>query len=88
MYRQYEDPRALEKQREELMRTLATQELDVDTVMELNEELLDLNERINFAWQDEEFEEIQRRAEREYEERARVAEEAYMARSVGFYDED
>lgn len=62
MYRQYENPHGLEKQlREEQERQKAKvargEELDEFDY----ERIMDLKERICFAWQDEEFEENERR---------------------------
>ena len=55
MYRQYEDPYKLEKQLAELkeQRANATD----DELMYLAEEIAELEERVNFAWQDDEYEE-------------------------------
>lgn len=62
MYRQYENPHSLETQlREEKERQAAKvargEELDEFDY----ERIADLNDRICFAWQDEEFEEDERR---------------------------
>lgn len=51
MYRQYENPRALEERLEEAKRRLAKNPDDED----LCNEVAELKERINFAWQDEEY---------------------------------
>lgn len=52
MYRRYEDPRKLEKQLAELKRQYQeTQDLNEQIV--LAENIAELKERINFAWQDE-----------------------------------
>lgn len=51
MYRQYENPRALEERLEEVKRRLAKNPDDED----LCNEVAELKERINFAWQDEEY---------------------------------
>lgn len=53
IYRQYENPRTLEERLEEAKKRLAENPYDEDLVLEVEE----LKERINFAWQDEEFEE-------------------------------
>lgn len=56
IYRQYEDPWKLEKQLAELKerRANATDDGELEW---LAEEIAELEERINFAWQDDEFEE-------------------------------
>lgn len=51
MYRQYENPRALEERLEEAKHRLAKNPDDED----LCNEVAELKERINFAWQDEEY---------------------------------
>ena len=56
MYRRYEDPRKLEKQLAKLKRHYK-QTQDEDEKMYLAEEIAELTERVNFAWQDEEYEE-------------------------------
>ena len=53
MYRRYEDPYALEKQLEEAKQRLAENPYDEDLVNEVAE----LEERVNFAWQDDEYDE-------------------------------
>lgn len=62
MYRQYEDPRALTKQYErekaEYDRLSALGALTEDEQFSMHEDLAELKERINFAWQDEEFGEM------------------------------
>lgn len=56
MYRRYEDPRKLEKQLKKLkIRYKQTQ--DEYEKMYLAEEIAELTDRVNFAWQDEEYEE-------------------------------
>ena len=61
MYRQYENPRMLEKQLAEAMEKLKNPDYIADSSdIEYIEELRD---RINFAWQDEEFEEMCREAD-------------------------
>ena len=52
MYRQYEDPYALEQQLAEAKERLAENPYDEDLALEVHE----LEERINFAWQDDEYE--------------------------------
>ena len=56
MYRQYEDPWKLEKQLAELKerRANATDDGELEWLIE---EIAELEERINFAWQDQEYEE-------------------------------
>lgn len=60
MYRQYEDARKLEKQLEELKERLHEAYVlgaDDDELQDLVLEIAELKERINFAWQDEEYDE-------------------------------
>ena len=54
MYRQYENPFELEKQLEELEAEYA--QANEDEQMWLAERIAGLKERINFAWQDDEYE--------------------------------
>ena len=56
MYRRYEDPRKLEKQLKKLKRRYK-QTQDEYEKMYLAEEIAELTDRVNFAWQDEEYEE-------------------------------
>ena len=60
MYRHYEDPRGLTKEYErkkaEYDRLLALDAMSEDEMISRHEDLAELEERINFAWQDEEFE--------------------------------
>lgn len=62
MYRQYEDPRGLTKEYErkkaEYDRLSALGALTEDEQFSMHEDLEELKERINFAWQDEEFDTI------------------------------
>lgn len=51
MYRQYEDPWKLEDQLAEAKQRLAEDPLNEDLALEVHE----LEERVNFAWQDDEF---------------------------------
>ena len=51
MYRQYENPRVLEKRLAEAKQRLAKDPLDEDLAIEVHE----LEERVNFAWQDDEY---------------------------------
>ena len=78
MYRQYEDARALEKELESLKTKLSMlrkriiyHNIDDYSIEELTEQSCDLQmqiseleERVNFAWQDEEYEEDMRIAEK------------------------
>lgn len=60
MYRQYEDPRKLEDQLAELkeqLREAYALGVDVYELQDLEMEIAELKERINFAWQDEEYDE-------------------------------
>lgn len=64
MYRAYEDPRELTKQLdekkaryEELEEQVNNGELDFDVLVDAHEDIAELEDRVNFAWQDEEFEE-------------------------------
>lgn len=59
MYRQYEDPYKLEKQLKELRReydNAKENNTDEDTLAELSQDIHELEERVNFAWQDDEYE--------------------------------
>lgn len=60
IYRQYEDPYVLEDQlakaREELHKAYSLG-ADVYELQDLQLEIAELEERVNFAWQDDEFEE-------------------------------
>lgn len=51
MYRQYEDPHKLQQQLEEAQQRLAENPDDEDYAIEVES----LKERINFAWQDDEY---------------------------------
>ena len=51
MYRQYEDPYKLQEQLEQLEQQYAQNPDDVDLYLEIAE----LKDRINFAWQDDEY---------------------------------
>ena len=55
MYRQYENPYTLEKRLEELKKRRAkcTNE---DELYEIDMDIAELKDRINFAWQDDEYE--------------------------------
>lgn len=52
MYRQYEDPYVLEQKLAELKEQRTHNPEDEDLAIEIHE----LEERINFAWQDDEYE--------------------------------
>lgn len=54
MYRQYENPRSLEAQLVELteLRANTTNE---DALISLDESIAEIKDRINCAWQDEEY---------------------------------
>lgn len=56
MYRDYENPRELENQLKELKQmylNAIANNSDENTIIELDEEIASLEERINYAWQDE-----------------------------------
>ena len=53
IYRQYENPRTLEDMLEDAKRRLAENPYDEGLALEVAE----LKERVNFAWQDEEYDE-------------------------------
>ncbi len=60
MCRIYEDPRALESELARAKRALAEllgsyAVIDEDEVTDLKQEIADLEERVNQAWQDEEY---------------------------------
>lgn len=58
MYRQHENPNTLEKQLERLKEEYCTaveNNADEDTLINLQMDIEDLEERINFAWQDDEY---------------------------------
>lgn len=61
MYRQYEDPWKLEGRLKEAKERLeqAKQEdpENIDRIIDLAEEVESLKERVNFAWQDQEYDE-------------------------------
>lgn len=61
MYRQYEDPWMLEDRLEDAKRRLEIAEDEDpdndDRIIDLLEEIEELKERINFAWQDQEYDE-------------------------------
>ena len=56
MYRQYENPYELEKQLKELRKeydNAKEKDVDEDALINLSQDILELKERINFAWQDD-----------------------------------
>lgn len=61
MYRQYEDPAKLEAELDTVKAQfddlVASGKIDDDLYYDLHERICDLQDRINFAWQDIEFEE-------------------------------
>lgn len=61
MYRQYENPRELEKRladlKTEYESALKQGKMDVEEQHDMFLEIADLEERVNFAWQDEEYDE-------------------------------
>ena len=56
MYRAYEDPYKLEQQLAELQEQYANA-TNEDEKMSLAESIAELKDRINFAWQDDEYDE-------------------------------
>lgn len=54
MYRQYENPWSLEDQLKELQARMANT-TDEDELIALGEQEAELRDRINFAWQDDEY---------------------------------
>lgn len=59
MYRQYEDPRTLEQALAEARLALRNAEAmdDLDHLVSCHETVDELEERVNFAWQDLEYDE-------------------------------
>lgn len=58
MYRQYENPYKLEKELKELKEeyyAAIEDQADEDTLIDLQISIAELKERINFAWQDDEY---------------------------------
>lgn len=58
MYRQYENPIALEKELTEAkayLVDLLDQKADEDTIVSMRLRIEELKETVNFAWQDEEY---------------------------------
>ena len=69
LYRQYEDPYALEEQLEELREQYCTaveEGADDEVLINLQMDINELEDRVNFAWQDDEFDEDCRREEGGY----------------------
>lgn len=62
MHRSYEDPYKVEKMLEEAKRELENathdENMDEDMLIELVLEVESLKERVNFAWQDDEYDEM------------------------------
>ena len=57
MYRDYENPRTLEKRLEEARQALESAKqrgADLEEIISLHEDVEDLRERVNFAYQDAE----------------------------------
>lgn len=54
MYRQYENPHALQTRLEELQKEFAERSKteDIENLIDLQETIEELKQRINFAWQD------------------------------------
>lgn len=62
MYRQYEDPYKLEEQLKELKEEYyeaIKNDADEETIINLACDIAELEERINFAWQDDEYDDYQ-----------------------------
>lgn len=60
MYRQYENPYKLEQQLKELQKeyqTAVEANADEETLINLSIDIAELKERINLAWQDDEYDE-------------------------------
>lgn len=61
MYRQYEDPgkvqKMLEAAEEELVGAKEEDPENIDLIIDLANEVESLKERLNFAWQDDEYDE-------------------------------
>ena len=57
MYRRYENPYRLEEHLAKLKERRANT-TDEDEIMSLDEDIAELKERINFAWQDDEYDEF------------------------------
>lgn len=59
MYRQYEDPHMLQERLDEARNRLTAADTDEEAI-DIHEEIAELEERINFAWQDIEYDEDNR----------------------------
>lgn len=61
MYRRYEDPgkvqKMLEAAEERLARAKEEDPENIDLIIDLDNEVESLKERVNFAWQDDEYDE-------------------------------
>ena len=60
MYRQYEDPIYLEKMLAETQaeyEKVKAENPEDDYLIDLYQDIMELKERVNFAWQDDEYEE-------------------------------
>lgn len=55
MFRDYENPAKLQKQLEELEKRYAQCDLDSEESVDLVIAIVNIKERINFAWQDDEY---------------------------------
>lgn len=61
MYRQYEDPYKIQKMLEAAERELEEAKErgdDIESLIDLDNEVESLRERLNFAWQDDEYDEM------------------------------
>ena len=61
MYRRYENPYDLEKQLEAVQfeyDMMVAKGADVETLISVQEEIYELKDRINFAWQDDEYDSL------------------------------
>ena len=62
MYRQYENPYELENQLDKLKKEYekaVKENADEDTLINLAENIAELKDRINFAWQDDEYDSME-----------------------------
>lgn len=62
MNRQYEDPHKVEQMLDEAQRELEIAKRDddnIDRIIDLHNWVEELKERINFAWQDDEYDEME-----------------------------
>lgn len=62
MYRQYENPYEMEEQLRKAQEKYAKaveDGVDIDDLIGMSEDIAELKERVNFAWQDEEFDQEQ-----------------------------